>query len=109
MCRDLPVYRIHCTLVFRLKSMKKVLCKRRNSSVTLFSNLVSFLSSILYTYLLDLALDPELVRGNRDLSSQLKIRKDRLAWLIQFINENTVLIKVNITLLVDVEPDSSVN
>ncbi|KAF5377077.1 hypothetical protein D9757_007737 [Collybiopsis confluens] len=39
--------------------------------------------------------DPQLVRGNQDLSSQLKIRKERLAWLIQFINENTVLIKMS--------------
>ncbi|KAJ3934928.1 MAG: hypothetical protein NXY57DRAFT_593318 [Lentinula lateritia] len=39
--------------------------------------------------------DPELVRGNQDLSSQLKVRKERLAWLIQFINENTALIKMS--------------
>ncbi|KIK57777.1 hypothetical protein GYMLUDRAFT_45965 [Collybiopsis luxurians FD-317 M1] len=39
--------------------------------------------------------DPELVRGNQDLSSQLRIRKERLAWLIQFINENTALIKMS--------------
>ncbi|KAJ3847514.1 hypothetical protein EV368DRAFT_76646 [Lentinula lateritia] len=39
--------------------------------------------------------DPELMRGNQDLSSQLKIRKERLAWLIQFINENTALIKMS--------------
>lgn len=44
--------------------------------------------------------DPELVRGNQDLSSQLKVRKERLAWLIQFINENTALIKASIMLLV---------
>ncbi|KAJ4487908.1 hypothetical protein J3R30DRAFT_3654300 [Lentinula aciculospora] len=35
----------------------------------------------------------ELVRGNQDLSSQLKIRRERLTWLIQFINENTALNK----------------
>ncbi|KAF9075250.1 hypothetical protein BDP27DRAFT_40146 [Rhodocollybia butyracea] len=39
--------------------------------------------------------DPELVRGNQDLSSQLKVRRERLAWLIQFINENTVLIRMS--------------
>ncbi|KAJ3744726.1 Non-repetitive/WGA-negative nucleoporin C-terminal-domain-containing protein [Lentinula detonsa] len=39
--------------------------------------------------------DPDLVRGNQDLSSQLKIRVERLAWLIQFVNENTVLNKMS--------------
>ncbi|KAJ3755523.1 hypothetical protein EV360DRAFT_96127 [Lentinula raphanica] len=39
--------------------------------------------------------DPELVRGVQDLSSQLKVRRERLAWLIEFINENTALVKMS--------------
>ncbi|KAF9265417.1 methyltransferase type 11 [Marasmius fiardii PR-910] len=36
-----------------------------------------------------------LVRGNQDLTSQLKGRKERLNWLIQFINDNLVLQKMS--------------
>ncbi|KAK7467177.1 hypothetical protein VKT23_004235 [Stygiomarasmius scandens] len=39
--------------------------------------------------------DPELVRNSYDMSVQLKTRKDRLTWLIQFINENAVLLKMS--------------
>ncbi|KAF9013861.1 hypothetical protein BDQ17DRAFT_1320576 [Cyathus striatus] len=38
--------------------------------------------------------DPEVVRRNHDLSSQLTGRKERLSWLIQFINDNAVLGKM---------------
>lgn len=57
------------------------------------------LFSLLFVFVLAYTVppDPQLVRGNQDLSSQLKIRKERLAWLVQFINENTVLIKVSIS------------
>ncbi|KAF5315570.1 hypothetical protein D9611_004731 [Ephemerocybe angulata] len=34
--------------------------------------------------------EPEVVRRNHDLTAQLKSRKDRLNWLIGFINENLV-------------------
>lgn len=34
--------------------------------------------------------DPEVVRRNHDLTAQLNSRKDRLNWLIGFINENLV-------------------
>ncbi|KAF5373775.1 hypothetical protein D9758_000587 [Tetrapyrgos nigripes] len=39
--------------------------------------------------------DPELVRSSYDMGSQLKSRKERLTWLIQFINENAVLLKMS--------------
>ncbi|TFK42541.1 hypothetical protein BDQ12DRAFT_732185 [Crucibulum laeve] len=39
--------------------------------------------------------DPEVVRQNHDLGAQLAGRKDRLMWLISFINENTVLGKMS--------------
>ncbi|KAL0570251.1 hypothetical protein V5O48_011713 [Marasmius crinis-equi] len=39
--------------------------------------------------------DPLLVRSNQDLTSQLKGRKERLSWLIQFINDNLVLLKLS--------------
>ncbi|KAH7910183.1 hypothetical protein BJ138DRAFT_1127105, partial [Hygrophoropsis aurantiaca] len=35
--------------------------------------------------------DPDLVRPNHDLTAQLAARKDRLSWLIRFINDNAVL------------------
>lgn len=63
-----------------------------------FSLLCSVISAHKY-----LAKDSELVRGNQDLRSQLKSRKECLAWLIQFINENTALIKVNTILSIGVE------
>ncbi|KAK7014839.1 methyltransferase type 11 [Favolaschia claudopus] len=39
--------------------------------------------------------DPELVRSNPDLSAQLTNRKERLSWLIHFINDNAVLGKMS--------------
>lgn len=38
--------------------------------------------------------DPELVRPNHDLQVQLTIRKERLSFLIKFINDNAALTKV---------------
>lgn len=42
--------------------------------------------------------DPEVVRNNPDLSAQLTSRKERLSWLIHFINDNAVLGKVRLVL-----------
>lgn len=39
-------------------------------------------------------IDPEVVRPNHDLSAQLAHRKERLSFLIKFINDNGVLTKV---------------
>ncbi|KAF7338280.1 Methyltransferase type 11 [Mycena venus] len=39
--------------------------------------------------------DPEVVRNNPDLSAQLTSRKERLSWLIHFINDNAVLGKMS--------------
>ncbi|KAJ7109426.1 hypothetical protein C8R44DRAFT_634983 [Mycena epipterygia] len=39
--------------------------------------------------------DPEVVRSNPDLSAQLTSRKERLSWLIHFINDNAVLGKMS--------------
>ncbi|KAK7054841.1 hypothetical protein VNI00_003304 [Paramarasmius palmivorus] len=41
--------------------------------------------------------DPQLVRMSQDLTSQLKGRIERLNWLIQFINDNLVLVKMSQT------------
>ncbi|TFK29976.1 methyltransferase type 11 [Coprinopsis marcescibilis] len=38
---------------------------------------------------------PEIVRRNHDLTAQLTSRKERLSWLIGFINENLVLGKIS--------------
>ncbi|KAG2157173.1 hypothetical protein DEU56DRAFT_7542 [Suillus clintonianus] len=38
--------------------------------------------------------DPEIIRPNHDLTSQLTSRKDRLSWLIRFINDNSALGKM---------------
>ncbi|RPD66182.1 hypothetical protein L227DRAFT_539315 [Lentinus tigrinus ALCF2SS1-6] len=38
--------------------------------------------------------DPEVVRAHHDLSSQMSGRKDRLSFLIKFINDNSVLTKM---------------
>lgn len=38
--------------------------------------------------------DADLVRRDHDLTAQLASRKDRLSWLIRFINDNGVLVKV---------------
>jgi nuclear pore complex protein Nup133 len=38
--------------------------------------------------------DPEVVRKNHDLTAQLTGRKERLSWLIKFLNENMVVVKV---------------
>lgn len=43
------------------------------------------------------ALDPEVVRQSPDMTTQLTGRKERLSWLIGFINENGVLVKVRTT------------
>lgn len=39
--------------------------------------------------------DPEIIRPNHDLTSQLTSRKDRLSWLIRFINDNAALAKMS--------------
>lgn len=39
-------------------------------------------------------LDSQLVRQSPDMTNQLTGRKERLSWLIGFINENAVLYKV---------------
>ncbi|KAJ7285784.1 hypothetical protein C8J57DRAFT_1431461 [Mycena rebaudengoi] len=39
--------------------------------------------------------DSEVVRSNHDLSAQLTSRKERLSWLIHFINDNAVLGKMS--------------
>ncbi|KAH7921734.1 hypothetical protein BV22DRAFT_1095926 [Leucogyrophana mollusca] len=39
--------------------------------------------------------DPEIVRPNHDLTSQLTGRKDRLSWLVRFINDNAALGKMS--------------
>jgi nuclear pore complex protein Nup133 len=38
--------------------------------------------------------DPEVVQQSPDMTGQLTRRKERLCWLIGFINENVVLVKV---------------
>ncbi|KAJ8078829.1 hypothetical protein PM082_013112 [Marasmius tenuissimus] len=63
------------------------------SQAILHSGIVSFKSMISPTYR-DPS-DPLLVRANQDLTSQLKGRKERLSWLIQFINDNLVLLKMS--------------
>lgn len=40
-------------------------------------------------------LDPEVVQQNPDMTAQLNGRKERLSWLIGFINENVALMKVS--------------
>jgi hypothetical protein len=44
--------------------------------------------------LLSVFVDTELVQRNHDLTAQLAGRRERLGWLIQFINDNAVLNKV---------------
>ncbi|EIW85147.1 hypothetical protein CONPUDRAFT_70040 [Coniophora puteana RWD-64-598 SS2] len=39
--------------------------------------------------------DPEIIRPDHDLTSQLTSRKERLSWLIHFINDNGVLTKLS--------------
>ncbi|KAF8964670.1 hypothetical protein BDZ97DRAFT_1660027 [Flammula alnicola] len=39
--------------------------------------------------------DPEVVRQSPDMTAQLTGRKERLSWLIGFINENAVLVKMS--------------
>ncbi|KAF9464745.1 hypothetical protein BDZ94DRAFT_1161306 [Collybia nuda] len=39
--------------------------------------------------------DPAVVRQNHDLGAQLTARKERLSWLIRFINDNTALVKMS--------------
>ncbi|KAF7294905.1 Methyltransferase type 11 [Mycena indigotica] len=39
--------------------------------------------------------DPQVVRSNADLGAQLTTRKERLSWLIHFINDNAVLGKMS--------------
>ena len=38
--------------------------------------------------------DPALVKKDHDLSAQMTARKEKLSWLIGFINNNGVLVKV---------------
>ena len=38
--------------------------------------------------------DPEVVRKNHDLTAHLTGRKERLSWLIKFLNDNMVVGKV---------------
>lgn len=40
-------------------------------------------------------IDAEIVRPNHDLSAQLTARKERLSWLIMFINDNGALRKAS--------------
>ncbi|KAF8636731.1 hypothetical protein AX17_003534 [Amanita inopinata Kibby_2008] len=39
--------------------------------------------------------DPELVKKDHDLSAQMTARKEKLSWLIGFINDNGVLVKMS--------------
>ncbi|GLB34911.1 putative non-repetitive/WGA-negative nucleoporin C-terminal [Lyophyllum shimeji] len=39
--------------------------------------------------------DPEVVQKNHDLTAQLTERKERLSWLIRFINDNAALVKMS--------------
>ena len=41
--------------------------------------------------------DTDVVRPNHDLTAQLSGRKERLSWLIKFINDNSALTKVRTT------------
>jgi hypothetical protein len=43
---------------------------------------------------LQVVVDSEVVRPHHDLGTQLIGRKERLSWLIRFINDNAVLGKV---------------
>lgn len=43
------------------------------------------------------SLDPEVVRAHHDLNSQMTARKDRLSFLIKFINDNSALAKASHT------------
>lgn len=40
------------------------------------------------------AADTEVVRAHHDLNAQMTARKDRLSFLIKFINDNSALAKV---------------
>ena len=42
-----------------------------------------------------LYLDQDIVNNSHDLTLQMTGRKERLSWLIGFINENAVLVKVS--------------
>ncbi|KAG6866953.1 hypothetical protein C0991_003869 [Blastosporella zonata] len=39
--------------------------------------------------------DPDIIQKNHDLGAQLTERKERLSWLIRFINDNAVLAKIS--------------
>jgi hypothetical protein len=45
--------------------------------------------------------DPALVKKDHDLSAQMTARKEKLSWLIGFINDNGVLVKVRGTIFCD--------
>lgn len=47
----------------------------------------------------NIKLDPDVVRQSPDMTIQMTGRKERLSWLIGFINENTVMDKVDIILV----------
>jgi nuclear pore complex protein Nup133 len=40
-------------------------------------------------------LDPDVVQQSPDMTAQLNGRKERLSWLVGFINENAALMKVS--------------
>ena len=44
--------------------------------------------------------DSTVIRSNNDLTVQLNIRKEKISFLIKFINENGVLSKVNALIFV---------
>jgi len=53
------------------------------------------LFNIIFEIFLNIAPDPEIVRPNHDLTAQLTARKERLGWLIGFINDNGALAKAS--------------
>ena len=51
--------------------------------------------SFQHMVILLLYLDQDVVNNSHDLTLQMTGRKERLSWLIGFINENAVLVKVS--------------
>lgn len=68
------------------------------SSARLFWNLVGQSNAIFACNNINIDgffyIDPEVVRQSPDMTIQMTGRKERLSWLIGFINENAVLDKV---------------
>ena len=56
----------------------------------------------------DLLLDTEIIRPNHDLNAHMMGRKDKLDFLIKFINDNAALSKVQVILLQCLYPSGSV-